>query len=95
MIKADDILQSFFKKASTDFRINKSHLAVFVAIVCLWQQNGYPTVLVATGREVMSAAKISSDSTYYRIVIDLNKFGYIRYSPSFYKKHGSKIILKI
>ncbi len=92
---ADTILRLFFERASADFRINKSHLAVFVAILHMWQQKGYPYCLVAFGKDIMVAAKISSDSTYHRIIGELHKYGYIRYKPSFYKGTGSVIELEI
>lgn len=86
-------LHEFVLKATKDCRITRGHLALYLALFYLWQNNGLDEPLMLYSHNVMPIAKISSNSTYHRLIKDLNDFGFIRYEPSYYKGKPSSIWL--
>lgn len=83
------VLHSFLEKACKDSRLDKGHLAVFVALFHFWECQDFRLPLGLYGSQVMEIAKISSKATYNRILKDLTSYRYIRYEPSFYKFKAS------
>jgi hypothetical protein len=56
------------------------------------QTNATQVVTIARNR-LMELAKISSKATYHKFIRDLERFGYMRYLPSFNSYYGSRILL--
>lgn len=90
----EKVLIKFLSATVDDCRISPGHLAVFAAIYRHWILNGNPNTMRAFSSQIMPIAKISSNSTYHRLLKELNEYGYLEYQPSFNKTKGSMIILK-
>jgi len=90
-----EILSQFFNKAGKDTRIGVRHIGLYVTLFQLASEQGFDKPLLTFSSKVMKVAKISSTATYYRLLRDLNAFGYIFYRPSFYKGRGSEIQLAV
>jgi len=80
----------FVEQTNGDCRINRGHMALYLALFHLWSRQDFKGPLRFYAAEVMPAAKISSTATYHRLIRELHDFGYIRYCPSFYKLRQSE-----
>lgn len=84
------VLNGFFERAINDPRIGKAHVSAYMALFNLWCKEGCPLYLSTFFRQIMPIAKISSSATIQMTISDLNDFGYIRFTPSNYKKRASQ-----
>lgn len=91
-MKQYNLLDEFMLRAVKDCRVTKGHLALYLSLFHLWKQGGFVTPLAVYCQQVMPIAKISSTATYHRLLRDLDAFGYINYTPSFYKRKASTIL---
>lgn len=83
----------FIKKASTDDRLTRTQLSLYIAILyCWYDQNGMKEIKV-TRKNLMSLSKISAISTYHRNLKTLITLGYIVYAPTFNHYVKSKVLL--
>lgn len=87
----EDKIDLFISSATKDCRINKGHVALYVTLIHFWKGQNCINPLRLFGQQVMPVAKISSNSTYHRLIKELHEFGYINYSPSYYKAKASLI----
>ena len=83
-------LQYFFTKAKADPNLDKSHLAVYIALLERWSEQGCSQRFHMFAKDGARAARVSI-RTYYQCVADLSELGYIRYQPSFRNDLGSLI----
>lgn len=83
----------FVNKTIVDHRINKGHVALYVALLYLYAQQSYCGPLHINSREIMPLAKISSSPTYHNLIRQLAEYGYIKYIPSFYRKKKSLVYI--
>lgn len=86
-------LAEFFTAIQTDFRISKTHIAIYSALLQHWQTHNHQTPIRVFSRQIMDIAKIEACSTYHRCVKELDSFGYIKYVPSFKKNDASCVYL--
>jgi hypothetical protein len=93
-MEKQEYLLAFFDRAMKDLRINKTHLAVYMALYYLWSQQRFEGNVIGYSSQLMELAKISTRATYYTVIRQLHDYGYIKYQPSFYKKYGSVINLE-
>ena len=84
-------LRNFLLMCAGDPRIGTSHIALYIGLMHLWNQNGQQNPIMAFNREIMRTIKIASTSTFTRLISDLKCGGYIEYEPSFYKNQPSAI----
>ena len=75
-------LADFFDTVGNDPRIGANHIVVYLALVNVWQLQGYPVELHVASWEMMQVARIRSVDTYLKHVKELAAFGYIRYQPA-------------
>ncbi len=87
-------MTDFFSAIEKDGRISVTHIAVYTALLFLWEQSGYRNPIAAFSYQIMDIAKISARMTYRRCVRDLSDFGYLVYEPSYKSNQASKIYLK-
>lgn len=90
-MERNEILVNFFYVSKNDCRIGKGHLALYAALFLYWCKLGYPEPFRVFGQQIMPLAKISANSTYHRLLKDLCQFGYLKYTPSYYKGKASKL----
>lgn len=84
-------LTTFMEKAVKDERIVLSHICLFLAIYQSWLDSGQPCPHSVSRRVLMTQSKIASTSTYHKCMNELNKFGYVRYEPSYHPREASQI----
>lgn len=82
-------LTDFFLAVEQDERLTISHICLYMALFQLWNMNDFENPISFTRKKIMKSCKISSISTYHKIISDLQEFGYIMYKPSFHPAHGS------
>jgi hypothetical protein len=69
-----------------DERVGPVHVCVFLALVRMKDCGER-----FRREEVMRLAKVKGKTTYFRVMKDLGKWGYIDYKPSFDWKRGSEV----
>ena len=89
----ESYLLNFIRRVESDARINKGHLSIYMSLLFLWSRQDYSMPFEIFSREVMPIAKISSATTFHCMIRELASYGYIKYSPSFYKNKGSIVEL--
>ena len=93
MQEAGTLLKRFFYDIEKDPRIGIKHIGLYTALVLLWENQGCQGPIAAYSRQVMLAAKISSSTTFVKLLHELDDYNYIRYEPSYYKGKASQINL--
>ncbi len=71
-------LTSFYLAVEHDQRLTTSHIGLYMALFQVWNINQFENPISFTRRRIMKACKISSISTYHRLMNDLCNFGYIK-----------------
>ncbi len=89
-----EILSKFLASARGDARICPGHICLYVAIFEYARMHDNVNPICAFARELMEPAKISSVSTYHKMIRDLHSFGYIQYTPSYNHFLGSLVYIK-
>ena len=92
-MNSPNVLPIFMAAIQKDPRISISHIGLFAAIAALWVNQPDKGYLELFGREVMLLAKISSSTTYHKLINDLDRYGYLSYKPSYYKGRASRIAI--
>jgi hypothetical protein len=87
------ILSGFFDAIASDPRISITHIGIYAALTHYWQSNKKSNPIVAFSYEIMKIAKITGPRTYHKCIKDLDRYGYIRYEPSFNRNEGSRVYL--
>lgn len=91
--KVESLLLGFFEGIARDPRISCGHIGIYAALLRCWAGQQYRQPLEVFSHQVIGLAKVSSRDTYFRYVKQLDEYGYIRYEPSFSRKHPSTIYL--
>lgn len=86
-------LSEFIRSASNDPRISPSHISLYMSIFQQWILNQCDDPIYISRAEVMKTAKISGIATYHKCIKDLNKYGYIKYMPSYNPERNTKVFL--
>ena len=79
------------KRMGKDQRVIATHVSLFTALFIQWQRSDFRSPFSVTRKELMAYSKIASTATYHKCIRELDKYGYIRYQPSFNPKKGSLI----
>ncbi|MES1214355.1 MAG: hypothetical protein ABUT20_02465 [Bacteroidota bacterium] len=85
------VLFDFLQVVSEDSRISAAHIAVYVALLKLWKDKDFMIPLFFFRHELVATCKISSTSTFHRVIRELQEYGYIKYQPSFSNRLGSRV----
>jgi hypothetical protein len=93
MCRAIPVLTAFYTAIASDSRIGISHISLYMALFELYHRNGFENPVCITRALLMPMAKFSGVATYHKCMHDLHAFGYIDYSPSFYSKQMSRVVL--
>lgn len=81
------------RRMGTDNRVLATHVSLFTALFIFWQRDGFVSPFAITRKTVMAFSKIASVATYHKCIRELDKYGYIRYQPSFHPAKGSLVYL--
>ena len=86
-------LLSFYNAISDDNRIGTAHISLYLSLFRTWVLNGCQNPVLLDRVAIMRVAKISSRDTYSRILLDLHRYGYVQYVPSFNCLFRSKVFI--
>ena len=86
-------LRKFLKGIEDDPRIRTTHTAVFTTLYGLWLENDGRNPLQIKKKDVMEKAKIISQMTWHRTIIELDEYGYVNYQPTFNRTSLSTVSL--
>jgi hypothetical protein len=86
-------LSRLFLRFSEDSRITAWHMALYLALIFLWQSAGMKKSIHISRRQLMQLSRIQSNVTYHKCIKQLQEYGYIRYTPSYHPLHGSSVEL--
>ena len=86
-------LTAFFEKISTDYRLNPSHVSMYMALFHFWNINHFTNPISISRDQTLRLSKIGSNHTYHKCLHDLHEYGYIIYKPSHNPLRGSLIYL--
>lgn len=78
-------------KVQEDLRAGPAHISLMAAILKLKEERGDACSVCATGMELRAVARIGGKAVYYRVLKDLQRFGYIRYMPFHEHKRVGRI----
>jgi len=91
MENKEHALINFFQTIQSDNRITTAHISLYVALWKRWKELQPDQHLIIFSYEIMPACKISSCSTYHKVIRQLHEYGYLRYIPSYNHYLGSMI----
>lgn len=74
-----------------DNRLAPVHISLYVSLFQVWNQHRFQNPISILREEVMKAAKISSYTTYTKVMRELNDWNYIRYQTSYNPSIGTKV----
>jgi hypothetical protein len=71
-----------------DKRVGPVHVCLYMAIWQCAERQGTDGAIVIRREELMRLAKMEGKTTYYRVMGDLARWGYVEYTPSRDKGEG-------
>ena len=86
-------LNGVLRKFSKDDQITSSHRSLYLAFFELWNQKHFPRTIMVNSKQVMSLAKIRSRTTYYKLLRELKRWGYVQYYSSSSPQIGTLVEL--
>jgi len=87
-------LECFMADIDRDPRICLSHIGLFSVLLHLREEHGGVEPFPIQREKLMKAAKISSTTTYFKIIRELHEYGYIHYYPTFNRMSQSKVKIR-
>lgn len=70
-------LTAFEKKRNADVNIKPHHVSLYYCLLSQWNRQKDNPVIRISAKEYMPLSKIGAESTYYKVLNDLLKWGYI------------------
>lgn len=83
-------MEEFLKVVQWDPRIGISHIGLYAVLFTIKRSDGSIELFA---RQVIPLAKIAARSTYYRLMRELEDYGYLMYEPSSDPRRPSRIEL--
>lgn len=74
-----------------DKRVGPVHVCLYLAIWQCGERQGIDGFIAIRREELMRLAKMTGKTTYYRVMGDLTRWGYVEYTPSRDKGGGSRV----
>ena len=75
-------LNGLFEKINRDDRMTAQHISLYMSIFQLWNRNRFKNPVPVSREELMTLSRIGGRNTYGRCMKELDRWGYIRYSPT-------------
>jgi len=82
MIPEENWIAAFLTRIKRDPRISIVHIGIFTVMANCCNKYSGSGYCIVHRNTLMQAAKISSATTYYKVVNELSAYGYIGYYPS-------------
>jgi len=86
-------LTATFEKIDATTGFTPFHTSLYLALFRRWNMNYFQNPISVARDELMRMAQIGSVKTYYRCLKALDRWGFIRYEPSYCPSRGSHIYL--
>lgn len=86
-------LNNSFKRFTDDERATPFHISLYMALFHKWNSAKFRNPISIARDDLMFLSKIGSANTYTKCLKELDKWGYIKYSPSHSYHVGSKIYM--
>ena len=86
-------LTGFFQRVSRDYRLNPTHVSLYMALFLQWNLCRFRNPLSVSRAELMEISRISSRVTYHRCIKELHAWGYLHYDPSYNHFRGSLVYM--
>jgi hypothetical protein len=86
-------LSCFINQVASDVRLRPTHTSLYLALCDSWIASQFANNFSVSRRKLMRSAHIQSIVTYHKVIGDLQRFGYLHYSPSYHPKKGSIVTL--
>ncbi len=86
-------LNSSFKRFADDENATPFHISLYMALFHKWNSAKFRNPISIARDDLMFLSKIGSTNTYTKYLKELDKWGYIKYTPSHSYHVGSKIYL--
>ena len=86
-------LNNFLNRITSDADLTTSHISIGTALIVIWISNGLTSPFNISRKQLMTAARIKSITTYHKVIADLAKLNYVKYEPSYHPAKGSLIYI--
>lgn len=84
-------LTGFFNHIAFEKSLNPTHISLYLIIFQYWNVNRFKNPITVSRCEMMKGSKISSNATYQKCIKELQRLGYLEYTPSFNPYSGTLI----
>lgn len=84
-------LNHWFELAKSSKVIRPTHICLYLGLFQLWNSNRFTPVIKVNRRHLMELGKIGSKSTFSNCMKDLEKWGLIKYKPTFFANISSEV----
>lgn len=81
----------FLTLIETDTRITMAHVSVYMSLWKRWQDKAAVVPLSFFRGEFVNSCKVSSCTTFHRVIKELHAYGYIIYKPSYNRFKGCEV----
>ena len=88
-------LTRYIHKMVSDERLKPVHLSLSMALCHSWIESRFESPYHVSRRLLMRASHIRSKATYHKAIKELQRLGYLKYSPSYHPRKGSQITMAI
>jgi hypothetical protein len=92
-MEALNLVSGFFDAIRKDPCISTTHISIYMALVFYSKDQPATCPIHVFSQQIIDICKISSRSTYYRCMHDLDAFGYLQYTPVFKRNKPSQVLL--
>ena len=86
-------LNNSFKRFTEDDKTTPFHISLYMALFHKWNNAKFRNPISVARDDLMFLSKIGSANTYTKCLKELDKWGYIKYTPSHSYHVGSKIYM--
>jgi hypothetical protein len=88
-----ELLKDYIGKITSDERLKPVHVSLLIALCERWIINDFNICYTMSRKILMERSRIKSKATYHKALQDLQRFGLVKYIPSYHPRHGSTIKL--
>lgn len=88
-----ELLKDYIGKITSDKRLKPVHVSLLIALCERWIISDFNVYYNITRKVLMERSRIKSKTTYHKILGDLQRFGLLKYIPSYHPHHGSTVKL--
>lgn len=84
-------LTHFINRMVSDNRLKPVHISLSIALCHSWIANQFQRSYRVSRSILMKDSRIRSKATYHKALNDLQKYGYLKYLPSYHPRRASEV----